>query len=272
MTQNSFENSETGPLSVEISDGIATLTMLRPEAMNGLDLDLKEALLAAVTEISADDAVRAVILTGSGRAFCAGQDLKELLRVRASGETDYIENTVADHYNPIVTALATMPKPVIAAVNGVAAGAGASLALACDFRVVAESAGFNFAFAGVALSCDTGSSWTLPRLVGTARAIDLLYFPRTVPSAESLELGLASRVVADGDLANVARELAAKLAGGPTVAYGAIRRSVAYSASHDFAESLGFEGEMMALTSQTEDHPEAVAAFVEKRAPRFTGR
>lgn len=266
------EIPSTDPLSVEISDGVALVTMLRPEAMNGLDLALKEALLAAVTELSENDSVRVVILAGSGRAFCAGQDLKELLAVRASGDTDYIENTVADHYNPIVTALATMPKPVIAAVNGVAAGAGASLALACDFRVVAESAGFNFAFAGVALSCDTGSSWTLPRLVGTARAIDLLYFPRTVKSAESLEMGLASSVVPDADVITASRELAARLANGPTVAFGAIRRSVAFSASHDFAESLEFEGGMMALTSKTEDHPEAVAAFVEKRAPQFTGR
>ena len=264
--------SSTNPLDVEISDGVATLTMLRPEAMNGLDRDLKEALLAAVTETAADDSVRAVVVTGSGRAFCAGQDLKELLRVRESGDTEYIENTVAEHYNPIVTGLATMPKPVIAAVNGVAAGAGASLALACDFRVVAESAGFNFAFAGVALSCDTGSSWTLPRLVGTARAIDLLYFPRTVGSAESLEIGLASRVVPDADVLSASHELAARLADGPTVAFGAIRRSVAHSASHDFAASLAFEGEMMALTSKTEDHPEAVAAFVEKRVPRFAGR
>jgi 2-(1,2-epoxy-1,2-dihydrophenyl)acetyl-CoA isomerase len=264
--------STNSPLDVEISDGIATLTMLRPEAMNGLDRDLKEALLTAVTETAANDAVRVVVLTGSGRAFCAGQDLKELLRVRAEGDTEYIENTVAQHYNPIVTALATMPKPVIAAVNGVAAGAGASLALACDFRIVAESAGFNFAFAGVALSCDTGSSWTLPRLVGTARAIDLLYFPRTVKSAESLEIGLASRVVADADLASATRDLAEKLANGPTAAYGSIRRSVAFAASHDFQEALAFEGEMMALTSKTQDHPEAVAAFVEKRAPQFTGR
>ena len=264
--------SSTSPLDVEISEGIATLTMLRPEALNGLDRDLKEALLAAVTEIALAASVRAVILTGSGRAFCAGQDLKELLRVRESGDDDYIENTVAEHYNPIVTALATMPKPVIAAVHGVAAGAGASLALACDFRIVAASAGFNFAFAGVALSCDTGSSWTLPRLVGTARAIDLLYFPRTVPSAESLELGLASRVVDDADLMAASRELAAKLANGPTVAYGAIRQSVAFAASHDFAQSLSFEGEMMSLTSKTDDHPEAVSAFVEKRTPKFTGR
>lgn len=265
-------SSTDGPLSVEISDGIATLTMLRPEAMNGLDLSLKEALLAALAEVSTDQAVRAVVLAGSGRGFCAGQDLKELLRVRESGDTDYIESTVADHYNPIVTALATMPKPVIAAVNGVAAGAGASLALACDFRIVAESAGFNFAFAGVALSCDTGSSWTLPRLVGTARAIDLLYFPRTVKAAESLEIGLASLVVADAEVLDASRSLAAKLAGGPTVAYGAIRRAVAYSASHDFASSLEHEGSLMALTSKTEDHPEAVAAFVEKRSPRFVGR
>jgi len=161
---------------------------------------------------------------------------------------------------------------VIAALNGVAAGAGASLALACDFRLVAASAGFNFAFAGVALSCDTGSSWTLPRIVGTARAIDLLYFPRTVGAAEALELGLASRVVADDELAAATAELAGRLAGGPTVAYGAIRRSVAFSAGHDLAASVANESAMMTLTGGTSDHRIAVDAFVAKQSPEFTGR
>jgi 2-(1,2-epoxy-1,2-dihydrophenyl)acetyl-CoA isomerase len=165
-----------------------------------------------------------------------------------------------------------MPKPVVAAVNGVAAGAGASLAFACDFRILTESAGFNFAFAGVALSCDTGSSWTLPRLVGRAKALELLYFPRTIDSAESLELGLATKVVDTDQLDHEAASLAKRLASGPTVAYGAIRRSVEYSAGHDFADSLAFEGSMMTLTGSTEDHRNAVSSFVNKEKPTFTGR
>ena len=252
-------------------DGVRTITMNRPQAMNGLNVEIKEALLEAVTEAAADESVRAVVLTGTGRGFCVGQDLKEHLQLLESGDPTPLR-TVELHYNPIVTALATMPKPVVAAVNGVAAGAGASLALACDFRIVASSAGFNFAFAGVALSCDTGVSWTLPRIVGTARAIDLLYFPRTIDAVESQELGLATKVVADKELATAADELATRLAAGPTVAYGAIRRAVNHSAGHDLADSLVHEGEMMALTGATADHRAAVDAFVAKQKPVFEGR
>jgi 2-(1,2-epoxy-1,2-dihydrophenyl)acetyl-CoA isomerase len=161
---------------------------------------------------------------------------------------------------------------VIAAVNGVAAGAGASLAFACDFRLLADTARFNLAFTGVALSCDTGSSWTLQRLVGRAKAMDLLYFPRTLSAAEALELGLATTVVPGDDLPGAVAELAMRLAAGPTVAYGAIRRSVAWSAGHGFEESVAFESEMMTLTGSTADHRAAVEAFVAKRKPVFEGR
>jgi 2-(1,2-epoxy-1,2-dihydrophenyl)acetyl-CoA isomerase len=171
-----------------------------------------------------------------------------------------------------VTAIATMAKPVVAAVNGVAAGAGASLAFACDFRVLADTAGFILAFSGIALSCDTGSSWTLPRLVGRAKAIELLYFPRTIKADEALELGLATKVVPAEDLAGEVAELATRLAEGPTAAYGAIRRSVLHSAGHDLESSLAFEAEMMALTGSTEDHHRAVDAFVAKQKPHFSGR
>ena len=184
----------TEPVRYELSDGVATITLNRPDSMNGLDVATKEALLTAVRAAEQDAAVRCVVLTGSGRAFCVGQDLKEHISILQSSDAESLFRTVEEHYNPIVTALATMPKPVVAAINGVAAGAGASLAFACDFRVLTEAAGFNLAFTGVALSCDTGSSWTLPRLVGRAKAIELLYFPRTIGSAESLELGLATKV------------------------------------------------------------------------------
>src|SRR4051812_24358272 len=259
------------PVLLSITDGVATITLNRAAAMNSLDVATKEALRDAVRQAADDPTVRCVVLTGTGRAFCVGQDLKEHVALLESGGSDMLFRTVPEHYNPIVTALATMPKPVIAAVNGVAAGAGASLAFACDFRVLSDRAGFNLAFAGIGLSCDTGSSWTLPRLVGRAKAIELLYEPRTIPAHESLELGLATRVVAADNLAAEVGTLAGRLAAGPTAAYGAIRRSVAYSAAHTFEESLAFEAEMMQQTGATDDHRRAVASFVAKETPTFQG-
>ena len=170
----------TEPVLVDVADGVATVTLNRPDAMNSLDVRHKQALLDAVRPVAEDDAVRCVVLTGTGARSASGQDLKEHIGLLQSGDRSALFNTVEEHYNPIVQTLATMPKPVIAGVNGVAAGAGASLAFACDLRVLADTAGFNLAFAGVALSCDTGSSWTLQRLVGRAKALELLYFPRTV--------------------------------------------------------------------------------------------
>jgi 2-(1,2-epoxy-1,2-dihydrophenyl)acetyl-CoA isomerase len=262
----------TGPVELTVTEGVATIRLNRPEAMNSLDVATKEGLLSAVSGVADDETVRCVVLTGSGRAFCVGQDLKEHVQLLESGGPEQLFGTVERHYNPMVTALTTMPKPVIAAVNGVAAGAGASLAFACDFRVLAESAGFNLAFTGVGLSCDTGSSWTLPRLVGRARAMELLYFPSTIPADRALELGLATRVVPDAELPAAVDELAKRLAAGPTVAYGAIRRSVAFSAGHGFEESVAFEADMMALTGSTEDHGNAVRSFVSKQKPVFGGR
>jgi len=260
------------PVRYTVSEGVGTITLNRPDSMNGLDVATKEALLAAVHEASADPTVRCVVLTGSGRAFCVGQDLKEHISTLQSSEADSLFHTVEEHYNPIVTALATMPKPVVAAINGVAAGAGASLAFACDFRVLTRSAGFNLAFAGVALSCDTGSSWTLPRIVGRAKAMELLYFPRTIDSKESLELGLASKVVDQDEFEAEVAALSRRLAAGPTVSYGAIRRSVEFSSGHDLAQSLEFEAAMMTLTGDTEDHRNAVTSFLSKEKPTFTGR
>lgn len=271
-TTSPTASSDEAPVLLDVVDAVATITLNRPDAMNGLDVATKDLLLATVQQVAADPEVRCVVLTGRGRAFCVGQDLKEHL-AGLRGEADVpLSETVERHYNPIVHALATMPKPVVAAVNGVAAGAGASLAFAADFRVLVESAGYNTSFAGVALSCDTGSSWTLPRLVGQAKAMELLYFPRTVPAQEALELGLATRVVPDDQLAEVVAELAGRLAAGPTVAYGSIRQAVAHSAAHPLDEALAFEAEKMALTGGTEDHLAAVDAFVTKQQPVFRGR
>jgi 2-(1,2-epoxy-1,2-dihydrophenyl)acetyl-CoA isomerase len=267
-----MNDSPALPVTYDVVEGVATIRLNRPDAMNSLDVATKEALRDAVTEAAGDDAVRCVVLTGSGRAFCVGQDLKEHVQLLESGGSDQLFTTVEKHYNPTVTALGTMPKPVIAAVNGVAAGAGASLAFACDLRIVAESAGFNLAFPGVALSCDTGASWTLPRLVGRAKAIELLYFPSTIPAAKALELGLATSVVPDETLEEEVATLAAKLAAGPTLSFASMRQSVNYSSTHDLVESLEFEADKMTLTGASEDHRNAVAAFLAKEKPTFHGR
>ncbi len=267
------ESSPTprGTVRYEVADAVGTITFDRPEQMNALDTPTKVALLEAVTAAAEDEAVRCLLLTGTGRAFCVGQDLREHVRLLTSAD-ESLWHTVPEHYNPIARALATMPKPVVAGLNGVAAGAGASLAMAADLRIVAESAGFNLAFAGIALSADTGASWYLPRLIGLGRARDLLLRPRTVGSAEALSLGLASEVVPDADLADRARAVAAELAAGPTVAYAALREVTRFSLTHDLDESLDLEGEWMARTGATADHAEAVEAFLAKRAPRFSGR
>jgi 2-(1,2-epoxy-1,2-dihydrophenyl)acetyl-CoA isomerase len=260
----------TPSVLVERDGGVATVRLNRADAMNALDVATKDALLAALQEVADDSSVRCVVLTGSGRAFCVGQDLREHVRLLKSSDPSLWE-TVPKHYNPIAELLATMNKPVVAAVNGVAAGAGAAFAMAADLRIAVDTAGFNLAFAGIALSCDSGSSWWLQRLVGPARAKELLLLPRTVLADECLSLGLVTEVVpAEAFEARVA-EVAHQLAQGPTLAYGSIRRAVAFSAGHPLAESLALEGEYMALTGASADHLAAVDAFLAKEQPRFSG-
>jgi 2-(1,2-epoxy-1,2-dihydrophenyl)acetyl-CoA isomerase len=259
------------PVLLDVSGGVATVTFNRADAMNALDTPTKELLLSTLQQVAEDADVRVVVLTGTGRAFCVGQDLREHIALLQSHD-ESLWQTVPEHYNPIVELIATMNKPVIAALNGVAAGAGAAFAFAADLRVLADTAGYNLAFAGIALSCDSGSSWSLPRLVGTARAKELLLMPRTVRAEEALALGLATRVVPADELADVVTELAGTLAAGPTLAYGSIRRAVAYSAGHTLTESLAREGEYMSLTGASADHAAAVSAFLAKESPVFTGR
>jgi 2-(1,2-epoxy-1,2-dihydrophenyl)acetyl-CoA isomerase len=260
----------------EVSDGLATITLNRPEAMNALNIATKVALREAVQSAAADDAVRAVLLTAAGeRAFCVGQDLKEhiglLAADRETGSSRTMP-TVREHYNPIVKALAGMAKPVVAGVNGVAAGAGFGFALAADYRVVADTAAFNTSCAGVALTADSGVSWTLPRVVGPGRATDLLLFPRSVKAQEAYELGIANRVVPVGELRGEAEKVARALAEGPTVAYGAIKEAVAYGLSHSLAETLEKEDELQTRAGSSEDHAIAVQAFVNKEKPKYLGR
>ena len=261
----------TDVLLYDLADSVATVTLNRPDAMNALDTELKVALRDALAEAAADPRVRAVVLTGSGRAFCVGQDLAEHAQ-NLDADPEAVWSTVPEHYTPIATALATMAKPVVAAVNGTAAGAGAAFSFACDFRVAADTATFTMAFSAVGLSADSGSSWFLPRLVGLAKAKELLMLPTTLTAAQALEIGLVTEVVPADEVSDRARSLAVRLASGPTLAYGAIRRSLAFSGGRGIEESLDFEGEMMALTGSTADHRNAVASFLAKDKPRFQGR
>jgi 2-(1,2-epoxy-1,2-dihydrophenyl)acetyl-CoA isomerase len=271
VTDHTRVDPPAEPVDVRRDGAVATVTLNRPDALNAFDLAMKERLLAVLREVAVDDAVRCVVLTGAGRGFSAGQDLRDHVQ-RLQDDPAQVMATVAEHYNPIALLLATMPKPVVAAVNGIAAGAGASMSFACDLRLVGRSGGFNLAFAGVALSCDTGSSWWLPRLVGVGQAKELLLLPRTVRADEALELGLATRVVEDEALADEAAALAAQLAAGPTMAYAAMRRAVAYSVGHDLVDSLAHEEGLMRLTGASADHRAAVDAFLAKQPPAYEGR
>ncbi|MEU3302879.1 MULTISPECIES: 2-cyclohexenylcarbonyl CoA isomerase [unclassified Streptomyces] len=259
----------------EVSDGLATITINRPEAMNAMNVEAKVALRDALLAAAADTGVRAVLLTATGRAFCVGQDLKEhvslLMSDKESGSS-HTMNTVREHYNPIVRAITEMPKPVVAGVNGVAAGAGMGFALAADYRVVADSAKFTTSFAGVALTADSGVSWTLPRLIGPSRAADLLLFPRSITAQEAYELGLVNKLVPADDLAAEAAAVARALAEGPTLAYAAIKESLAYGSGHTLAETLDKEDELQTRAGASEDHEIAVRAFIAKEKPQYLGR
>lgn len=261
----------TDVLLIDRSDGVATLTLNRPESMNSLSVELKELLGAAIAEVGADSSVRAVVLTGNGRGFCVGQDLREHVAMLASGDPAPL-STVTVHYNPIVLGLATMPKPVVAAVNGMAAGAGAGLAFACDFRIASTGAGFLLAFANVGLTLDSGVSWTLPRLIGSARATSMALLAEPIRVEAALEMGLVNAVVEPDRVLPAAQELAARLAAGPTAAYAAIKESIAYAASSTLAASLAKEAELQAAMGFTEDHRSSTAAFVAKQKPVFLGR
>jgi 2-(1,2-epoxy-1,2-dihydrophenyl)acetyl-CoA isomerase len=261
----------TDSVLYEVSGSLATITLNRPEARNALNLAAKEGLLDALRR-AADPGIRAVLLTGAGQAFCSGQDLREHAGDMASGEPAARLSTVRQHYNPIIMAIATMPKPVVAALPGVAAGAGAALAFACDFRIAARRASFLLAFARVGLTADSGASWTLQRLAGAARAAELLMLAEPVEAEQALAMGLLTEVVDDAELASRARAFAARLAEGPTAAYAAIKDSLLFAWDRDLPGALDREADWQERLSQTADHQAAVAAFLDKRPPVFTGR
>ena len=255
---------------LDTSEGVATITLNRPEALNSLTVELKETLLASVQHVAADPTVRAVVLTGAGRGFSAGQDLREHAELLTAGDPAPLD-TVHRHFNPLILAVTTMPKPMVAAVNGTAAGAGASLSFAADFRIAADGAKFLLAFANVGLALDSGASWTLPRLIGHARATAMALLAEPVTASAALEMGLVNAVVPDDRVQAAAHELAARLAAGPTAAYAAIKEQLAFSATHPLAAALEKEGELQVRVGRTEDHRRATEAFLRKERPTFTG-
>jgi 2-(1,2-epoxy-1,2-dihydrophenyl)acetyl-CoA isomerase len=257
----------TEGLRVEIDGPVATLTLDRPAALNALTVPVKVALREALESLAVDRSVRALILPGAGRAICAGQEIAE----REQPEAAPLEVEVRERYNPIIRALRTMGQPVIAAVNGVAAGAGASLAFACDLRIAAEEARFVLAFGRIGLVPDSGATWFLPRLVGPAKAAELALLGDQVDAAEALRLGLVSRVVPSDQLMPEARALAERLAEGAPLALALTKTALDRAMTIDLDEALEGEAKLQGIAGASADHAEGLAAFREKRSPRFTG-
>jgi 2-(1,2-epoxy-1,2-dihydrophenyl)acetyl-CoA isomerase len=257
---------EPAVLLQEQAGGVRILTLNRPDALNALNAELRHDLLAAINAARRDEATRAVMITGAGRGFCAGADLRG-----GTGEREF-RLVLSAEYNPLIQAIRELPKPVVAAVNGVAAGAGVSLALAADLVIAADDARFVPAFNRIGLVPDSGLARVLVRSLGRHRAMEILLGERQLGAAEARDLGLVSAVVPTGELDRAARELAARVAGGPTRAIGMTKRLLNASEDATLADALAAEAALQELAGRTEDHAEGVAAFGEKRDPRFNGR
>jgi 2-(1,2-epoxy-1,2-dihydrophenyl)acetyl-CoA isomerase len=257
---------ETNTVLYAVGEGVATLTLHRPEVYNALNLQLHTELMASLDAAERDEAVRAIVITGDGSAFCSGQDLREF---PVEGVAAMIDERLRESYNPLVTKLRTLPKPVIAAVNGVAAGAGLSLALACDLRVAADDARFVVAFARIGLVPDCGMSYTLPRLIGQARAFDLATRGGELDAPTALAWGMVNRVVPAGELRTAAQALGEELARGPALAISLIKRSLEFTQGATLAEALEHEARTQQVAAAHPDFAEGVAAFREKRPVRF---
>jgi len=251
----------------EVDGGIATITLDRPEALNALTIPMKIELLAAFRAIGRDRSVRAVVLTGAGRAFCAGQDLKE----RLEPDPTPLAVEVRERYNPIIRAMRALPQPIVGAINGVAAGAGASIAFACDLRIAGEGASFVLAFGRIGLVPDSGATWFLPRLVGPAKAAEMALLGSTLSAADAERLGLVVKVVPGASLAAEARATAARLAELAPLALAHTKRALDRGWSVELEDALEDEAYRQGIAGASADHAEGLAAFIDKRPPRFTG-
>jgi 2-(1,2-epoxy-1,2-dihydrophenyl)acetyl-CoA isomerase len=258
----SFEN-----IIYEKKNGVATVTLNRPQAMNAFTIQMNGELQQALKDADDDKSIRCILLTGAGRGFCAGQDLKG----RTPEKKGSLGASLRKLYNPIILRLQRTEKISVAAVNGVAAGAGCNLALACDLRVASEDATFIQAFARVGLAPDCGGSIVLPRLVGLSKAMELLLLAEPVDAREALRIGLVAKVFPAEDLAGAARAIAEKIAHGPR-SIGLIKRAVNRAVMHDLAAQLDYEAYLQEIAGRSADYDEGVRAFIEKRTPVFTGK
>ncbi len=257
-------------VQVELVEGVLVLTLNRPEVLNSFDRAMAGALQAALARATSDPAVRAVLLTGAGRGFCAGQDLQEALPT-GDGPMPDISEIVRESYNPIIRAIRALEKPVICAVNGVAAGAGANLAFACDLTIAAEEATFVESFAKLGLIPDTSGTFFVPRLVGPQRATGMFFLAEKLPAAQAKAWGLIWDVVPHAQLYEIALHLAKSLATQATRGFGLTKRAMNQSFANSLEEQLEVEARCMQEAGRTRDYEEGVRAFLEKRKPTYTG-
>jgi 2-(1,2-epoxy-1,2-dihydrophenyl)acetyl-CoA isomerase len=252
------------------NEGVLKITLNRPDKLNALTDTMLQELRDAFATAAGDKAVRCVLLTGAGKGFCPGQDLGNVQEMSRGGKPHYGEH-IRTNYNPLILAMTRLPKPVIAAINGVAAGAGMSLAMACDVRIASDKASFLQAFINIGLVPDSGSTWFLPRLIGRQRALDLMLSGRKLSAAEALDWGLVNQVVAAEQLMDEAMKLAARYAGAPTFAIGHLKRNLDFSHVRSLEETLELEAKAQEDCGASADHEEGIRAFLEKRTTTYKG-
>jgi len=255
----------------EQNGAILKITMNRPDKLNAMTDTLLHELGDAFQCAGDDPSVRVVVLTGAGRGFCAGADLAGVVESGFEGDSYPYREHLINNYNPLILRMRNLPKPIIGAINGVAAGAGMSLALACDMRIAADNASFLQAFVKIGLVPDSGSTWMLPRLVGMARAVDLMLSGRKIGTQEALEIGLVNQVVPSDQLIETVGKMAAEFAAAPTKTVGYIKQAVEFALHSTLEQALFKEADLQEMAGKTSDHAEGVAAFLQKRPPQFKG-
>jgi 2-(1,2-epoxy-1,2-dihydrophenyl)acetyl-CoA isomerase len=260
------------PVSYEVDEAVAVITLDRPDVLNAFDDELGIETLDAVKRASDDPEVRCIVLTGAGRAFSSGEDLGALAGTYESGRAPDLGQTLVNRYNPLIRAIRSAPKPVVAAVNGVAAGAGASIVLACDFKIASAKAKLVLAFIKVGLIPDSGAIWSLTKSIGAARAFELAATGDPVSAEQALEWGLLTRVTTVEEFEETWRAFASGLAAGPTRAYAITKELVNLAASRGLEDQLEAEVHAQTEAGKTNDHLEGVQAFLGKRSPKFEGR
>jgi len=255
----------------ETTEAVTTITLNRPEKLNAFSGTMREDLLAALRAADADPACRVVVITGAGRAFCAGGDVEFMSGLQKEGDVERFRKLL-DAGREVVTQIAEMAKPVIASVNGIAAGAGCNLALACDYRVASEAAKFGETFVKIGIHPDWGGTWLLPRMIGTGRALEMMMTGRMVDAAEALAIGMVERVVAADALTDETTKLAQAIAHGPPLAIAGIKRALAASRTNTLRAQVELESEHQIEAFRSRDAAEGMAAFFEKRAAKFEGK